>query len=144
MADAIGAVRSIRDELDIRNVISQLAHYADDGDAARYGALMSDDCLYERFPTQGEVVRFRGREDVIAAAAERWRAGERGRNSHTRHVVTTIAIVLNGDTAEAKSYMCVYGNAHARPEILSMVVYNDRFERTNTGWRLSARVATPA
>ncbi|MCU1644387.1 MAG: nuclear transport factor 2 family protein [Nocardia sp.] len=131
--------RRIADELEIRNVVAQIAHHSDDGPLELYGSRFTVDALWEM---PGAAVR-RGRGEILAAAVSRRNAGTTGPGSGTRHVITTVAVQVEGDHAAAESYWLFYGNTDVEPELRSMGKYRDSFLRTADGWRLSRRLITP-
>ncbi len=124
------------DELEIRNLLAQLAQLADDGDLEEYIRLFTEDASWGG---AGQGVR-RGHAELLAGATERRASGTSGPGTNTRHVITTTAIQLNGDMATGKSYFHFYRNTHATPELSRMGVYEDEFRRTSQGWRMAKRL----
>jgi uncharacterized protein (TIGR02246 family) len=128
---------AVADELAIRNVLARIAQYADTGDLDDYAALFTEDAHWEM---GGTVVR--GRAAIRAAGQARRDAGTGGPGSRTRHVIGTIAVTLDGDTAIADSYWHFYGNTDTAPELRAMGAYRDTFRRAGGVWRLAERLIT--
>ncbi|HEX4222310.1 MAG TPA: nuclear transport factor 2 family protein [Pseudonocardiaceae bacterium] len=127
------------DELAVRNVLALIAQYSDDGSLDDYGALFAIDATWEM---PGTPVR-RGRADIVASGAQRRADAVTGPGSNTRHVVSTIAVTITGDAAEATSYWQFYTDTDGRPVLASMGKYTDRFVHTEHGWLLRHRLITP-
>jgi 3-phenylpropionate/cinnamic acid dioxygenase small subunit len=146
MADALDAAdvmeaavaRRVRDELDIRNVLSRIAHYSDMGGLDDYGGQFTEDARWEMPGLPAKC----GRAEIQAAGAARRAEGVTGPGSHTRHVVGTIAVAIDGDSAVATSYWQFYVNTATVPVLRSMGHYRDVFRRTPRGWRLARRKVT--
>jgi uncharacterized protein (TIGR02246 family) len=128
----------IADELAIRNVLALIAQHSDDCSLDAYGALFTDDARWEM---PGVPLR-KGRKEIVAAGAERRAAGVTGPGSHSRHVVTTVAVTVDGDEAVARSYWQFYTDTDTAPALRSMGKYRDTFRRTADGWRLRHRHIT--
>jgi hypothetical protein len=131
------------DELEIRNLVARLAHLADYGeDLNEYIALFTEDAFWGFRAQPGQPALFPpriGHADILAGAQERRRAGTTGPGTHTRHVLTTTWVNVDGDTATSGSYLSFYKNTNAVPEAVNMTVYFDRFVHTAAGWRLAKR-----
>lgn len=127
------------DELAIRNALARIAHYADSGDLDDYAALFTPDARWEM---PGEEGSRQGRSAIRAAGEARRARMATGPGSHTRHVVCTVAVAVDGDVAVAESYWQFYANTHAVPELRSMGAYRDTFRWTAEGWRLAERLIT--
>jgi 3-phenylpropionate/cinnamic acid dioxygenase small subunit len=130
--------RQARDELEIRTVLARVAQYSDLGELGDYAAQFTDDASWEMPPAPPK----HGRADIQAAGAARRADGLTGPGSHTRHVVSTIAVTVDGDTAVAESYWQFYGGTDAAPTLRSMGQYRDTFRHTQLGWRLARRQVT--
>jgi uncharacterized protein (TIGR02246 family) len=125
-------------ELEIRNVLARIAHRSDHGDLEDYAALFAEDARWEM--TGGACLR--GRAAIRAAGAARRAAGTSGPGSDTRHVITTVAVMVGGEQAVAESYWQFYGGTPGLPVLKSMGAYRDTFQRTGTGWLLAERLIT--
>lgn len=144
MGDKDGARRAL-DELEIRNVLARLAQLADDGDLNEYVSLFTEDASWQSPPGPGPgganyAKARRGHADILAGAKERRGTGIQGPGTNTHHVITNIAIWLNGDTARAKSFYLYYVNTHQKPVLDRMGVYTDELRRTPAGWKMAKRV----
>jgi len=131
-------VRRVADELAIRNVIALLARYADQGTLEDYGELFTPDACWE---LPGARIR-KGRADIVAGGAERRAAGVAGPDTRTRHLVSTVSVVVEGDRADAESYWQFYSATDSVPCLQSMGHYRDVFRLTDHGWRLHSRQVT--
>ena len=144
MADVPLARRAV-DELEIRNLLTRLAHLAGEDDLDEYGSLFTEDAVWEGpsgpGPFGGTFERvLNGRADILAGARERRAAGMQGRNANVRHVVTNTVVWLHGDTAKSKSFYLYLVNTHMKPEVDRMGVYHDELRRTPDGWKMARRV----
>jgi uncharacterized protein (TIGR02246 family) len=131
-------VGDVRDELDIRNVVARIAHYSDTGGLDDYGDQFAEDASWEMpgMPPK------RGRSAIQAAGAARRAEGLTGPGSQTRHVVTTVAVTVDGDAAVADSYWQFYSDTATAPVLRVMGHYRDTFRREPDGWRLVQRLVT--
>ena len=128
---------SAADELQIRNLIAQMAQVADEcQDLAEYGALFCEDAHWE---IKGQSA-FRGREQIIAGAAQRRSEGLVGPGSHTRHVITTLQVQVEGEHASATCTCLFYTDTATQPTVRALTKYSDEFVRTPEGWRMSRRL----
>lgn len=132
------SARRLADELAIRNLLALVARYADDGPLEAYGALFTPDARWE---LPGARVRV-GRADIVAGGFERRAAGEAGPGTHTRHLVSTVSVTVDGDLAQAESYWQFYADTATSPALRLMGHYRDTFRRTDDGWRLHERRVT--
>jgi uncharacterized protein (TIGR02246 family) len=131
-------VRRVADELAIREVIALIARYADDGSLEAYSALFTPDARWEM---PGVRVR-EGREDIVAAGAERRAAGVAGPGSRTLHQVSALSVAVTGDSAVAMAYWQFHVNTDAVPTVRLAGHYRDTFRRTADGWLLHHRQIT--
>lgn len=132
------SARRVADELAIRDVVALVARYADDGPLEAYGALFTPDARWEM---PGVRVRA-GREDIVAAGAERRAAGVAGPGSRTRHLVSTVSVAVDGDSAVAEAYWQFYVTTDTAPTLQSMGHYRDTLTRTADGWQIRHRLIT--
>lgn len=123
------------DELEIRNLIARVARYADGDDVEAYVALFTPDASWEMPGAER-----RGHDDIRAGSLERRAAGAIGPGSHTRHVVSTVTVELDGDRATAASTWQFFTHTDTSPQLALMGTYDDTFVRTPDGWRLARRV----
>jgi 3-phenylpropionate/cinnamic acid dioxygenase small subunit len=59
------------------------------------------------------------------------------------HVVTTISIEVEGDTAAAQSCWLFYGDTVTVPTLRGLGRYDDLVRRTPDGWRVARRTVVP-
>lgn len=131
-------IGQVRDELEIRNVLARIAQYSDMGELDDYGAQFTEDAHWEM---PGVPVKH-GRGQIQAAGAARRAEGATGPGSNTRHVVGTVAVKVEGDSAVAESYWQFYADTATTPVLRSMGHYRDIFRRVPDGWRLARREIT--
>jgi 3-phenylpropionate/cinnamic acid dioxygenase small subunit len=122
-------------ELAIRNVISRIAILADQGELDDYADQFTEDAVWD-LPAAPRY----GRVDIRAGAEQRRAEGVTGPGTATRHVITNVAVSVDGpDTATADSYFVFLHNTATAPIIFNMGVYHDRFVRELGIWRLARR-----
>ncbi|MGW5383383.1 nuclear transport factor 2 family protein [Nocardia sp. NPDC003963] len=124
-------------ELEVRDLLGRCALCADEGHAEEYRNFYSVDVVWETTGT-----RQVGIDEVVAAAVERRRAGVSGPGSHTRHVITTLTVSIDGSTAQALSYVQFYRNTHDAPIPALLVRYSDQLRRGDNGWKITHRRIT--
>jgi 3-phenylpropionate/cinnamic acid dioxygenase small subunit len=130
------ATRQIADDVAIRNTIARIAHLADHGgDLDDYLAYFTDDAVWN-FPGGARS----GQADILAGAIERRANGSAGPGSNSRHLVSTIDIQVEVDTATSNAYFMYIAETDVAPQIGSIGHYRDTWARTVTGWRIKERV----
>jgi 3-phenylpropionate/cinnamic acid dioxygenase small subunit len=132
---------------DIRTLLAKLAQLADIGDVADYLALFADDAVWvmPAIPQSGLAPsERRGIEEIAAGVRERRAAGVQGPGTNTAHVVTTIAVTPESDTAAVAEsvWMFIADTASPSPRIQGFGRYRDTVTRTADGWRLVRREIT--
>lgn len=135
MADD-AAIRRVADELEIRNLVAKLAQLADEGELDDYIELFTEDAHWDGGVALGSA---KGHEEILAAARGRRASGRGGPGSHSRHVVTTATVDVQGDRATGRAVFHYYRNTDAVPELMLLGVYEDEFVRSQRGWRLARR-----
>jgi 3-phenylpropionate/cinnamic acid dioxygenase small subunit len=120
------AAGNVADELEIRNVLTRIAHCSDTGELADYAALFTEDARWEM---PGVPVK-QSRAEIRSAGAVRRAEGATGPGSHTRHLIGTIAVTVDGDSPRAESYWQFYADTRGAPVLRSMGAYRDTFRRT--------------
>lgn len=128
---------SMSDETAVAHLIARIAQLADDGDLATYVACFTPDARWD-MPGSPR----RGRADIVAGSEARRAAGTSGPGTQTRHVLSTMDVEVDGDTAQAASYWQFYVNTETAPTVLAMGKYNDTFVRSAHGWQLDHRRIT--
>lgn len=130
-------------ELEIRNVIAALAQFADTGTVDEYVALFTDDAMWEMPANPANDVpasNRTGRAEIAAGVRDRRAAGVQGPGSATRHVISTVRVMLrSADVADAQAYFQYFADTTTTPRLLSVGHYEDVFRRTPEGWRLARR-----
>ena len=134
----MGDVQAVADELEIRNLLARLCFLADSGDIDDYMACYTDDAVWSMpaVAATGLPASVKEGQAVIReGVVERRAGGVQGPGTGTRHVLTTSAIELDGDTAAAESYyLFVKGS-----DVLVAGTYHDRFRRAGGGWKVAHR-----
>jgi 3-phenylpropionate/cinnamic acid dioxygenase small subunit len=132
-------------ELEIRNLLADLARFADNGDSAGYLDRLSADVVWSMpaNPAIGLAASERhGHAEVAAGQAERIAAGHQGPGSDTMHVVTTTSVEVRGNDATAFSYFQYVTSTTTAPILQSVGRYHDELRRTPAGWKLTRRTVT--
>lgn len=131
----VDVTKRLADEMEIRNLLARFAQASDEGDLDDYLACMTEDARWggTGFPER------RGHAAIRAGAEERRASGIAGPGTHTRHLISTTAVDVEGDTASARSIFLFYGETHATPVLQMMGVWEDEFVRSAAGWKLSRR-----
>lgn len=123
----------------VEDLLYEYARRVDAGDFPGVGSLFEDATF--RSETREGTVTLEGASAVAEAMTAMVRVGGDG-TPGTRHLVTNVSVGIDGDTATASSYFTVM---HAAEGDLRAVVagrYDDRFERTPTGWRFTDRLVS--
>ena len=128
-------IQILKDELEIRNLQARLAHLADEGDLEDYILLFTEDAVWEG----GAFGTKRGVEQIMKGAIARRQGGTSGPGAFTRHVLTTTMIEVDEDNATGKSVFHFYTNINETPVQAIMGVYEDKFQRKSSGWKICYR-----
>ena len=134
MSDPIAAAA---DELAVRNLIARAALFADGPDVDAYVALFTEDATWAMPGAPRH-----GHDDIRAGSQARRAAGDIGPGSHTRHMVSNVAVTLDGDAADADSSWTFFVDTDTAPRVQLMGTYRDRLVRTADGWKISHRAIT--
>jgi 3-phenylpropionate/cinnamic acid dioxygenase small subunit len=131
----------------VTNLISRIAHLADEGELQEYVDCFAEDAVWElRSATAAGAQPDRrvGRADIAEGVVTRREAGMQGPGTHTRHVITTVEVVSEtATTAAVISYWQFYVHTAATPTLAAMGRYDDELRRDEDGtWRLAARHIT--
>ena len=117
----------------IREVLAEYCFRLDGGDYGGMAALFSEDGTWDT--AFGKAT---GRAAIAALAADiRRRAGDN--RPRAIHLVTNIAIALNGDEAEIRSNWTTVQNSTEGPKIGSGGGYADRMVKQHGTWRFRYR-----
>jgi uncharacterized protein (TIGR02246 family) len=125
------------DELAVRNLVARVAQYADGPDVDAYVALFTPDAVWD-MPGAPR----RGHAEIRAGSLERREAGQTGPGSNTRHVVSTVAVAVEGDSAFADSVWQFYVDTASAPRLQLMGTYHDECRRVGDEWKLAHREIT--
>jgi 3-phenylpropionate/cinnamic acid dioxygenase small subunit len=143
------AIERLADEMEIRNLVAQLAHLADMAeDLEEYLACFTDDAVWsfpgdEREGLELSDSRTEGHDAIRADRLSRRADRFQGPGTHTRHVNTTLAVrVHDHETAQAESYWLFVTDTTGEPQVRSIGHYLDRFVRTDEGWKFVSRQIT--
>jgi uncharacterized protein (TIGR02246 family) len=126
------------DEADVRALIVAMARTTDEGKVEDYAKLLCEDATWQ-LPGSPAVA---GVKEIIEAALARRAAGITGPDAHTRHVVSTTEVAVEGDTARARTYWQYFATTDTAPRLAAFGNYADTFRRTAAGWRFAARLGT--
>ena len=129
---------TIEDELAIRNNLARLALLADGGDLGEYVDLFTADAVWD---VPGSPPK-QGRDEIRTGAHERRDSGMTGPGSNTRHLISTIAVAVDGDEARAESIFQFLAETTTAPRVQLMGHYADRWVRSADGWQLADRKIT--
>jgi len=132
----------IRDELDIRTLLAELAFQADDGEIETYLDLFTEDAVWEMPANAAAGVpasRCEGRAEISVSVRQRRSIGVQGPGTGGMHHLTTVRIQVDGDEASGQVYYQFVGLVEGRPAVRTIGRYRDSYRRTAAGWRLSNR-----
>lgn len=118
-----------------------LLSYAERVDAGRWPdvASMFEHATYRIEHPDGTETRYEG-DAQVQAFCEQTRLHTDG-TPRTRHVITNIAIEVEGDQARARSYVTVFQQTEVLPlQPIASGRYVDRFERVGGSWRFADRL----
>ena len=130
-------------ELEIRNLIARIAQLCDSGDVDEYLTLFTPDAVWA-MPSNPQLGlppdERRGRADIAGGVRKRQGFGLQGGGTNTQHVVTTLAVVVEGpERATAKSYWMYIDETTTSPTLRCVGQYLDTFRCTDEGWQLERR-----
>jgi uncharacterized protein (TIGR02246 family) len=128
---------SAEDELAVRNVVARVALFADGPDVDAYVDLFTPDAVWD-MPGAPR----RGHAEIRAGSEERRAGGQIGPGSNTRHMVSTVAVTVDGDRAVADSYWQFFVDTASSPKLQLMGAYHDDFVRVDGQWKLARRQIT--
>ncbi len=120
-----------------------LLSYAEHVDAGRWPdvASMFEHATYRIEHSDGNATSYQGAAQV-QAFCEQTRLHADG-TPRTKHVITNVAIDVDGDRATARSYATVFQQTDALPlQPIASGRYVDGFERVDGSWRFADRVIT--
>lgn len=127
----------VADELEVRNVLARLALLSDGGDLEAYVQLWTSDAAWE----MPGAPRY-GHDAIRQGGLDRRTSGEAGPGSASRHLVSTVAVAVDGDEAVAESYWQFFTETTTTPVLRMLGHYRDTLVRTDGGWRVARRQIT--
>ena len=126
------------DDLAIRSLLARVAQLADTGDLDEYISCFTPEAKWDMPGAPRE-----GHADIRAGAEDRRASGGTGPGSHSRHAISTAAVIVTGDTATSRSYFQFFVETDtATPRLQVIGQYDDEFVRGEDGWRLAVRSVT--
>lgn len=125
------------DANEVRNLVARLSRNADTGDEVAYLSSFAPDA---RWNLPGGAVS--GHDEILEALRGRRARAEAGPGTHTRHMVTTVEVDVDGDVATSRSYFQFFVDTATTPTLRSVGEYHDTFVRTTDGWKLAQRDIT--
>ena len=129
-------LQALQDRLDINDLFVRYATALDAGNVEGIVACFTEDAVLES-PALG--IR-RGRT-AIHDFATRF-AGLRARGSQLRHVLSNLAVQLNGDHAQATCYLLTVPTREGQSVLRPPGRYECQLVRTPAGWLFQHRVVT--
>ena len=124
---------AVEDKEAIREVLAEYCFRLDDGRFAEMAALFTEDGTWDT--AFGPAT---GRAAIAELASSLRTRGEQPR-PRAVHLVTNIAITLDGDRASVRSNWMVMQSSPQGPRIGSGGAYLDEMVRSGTSWRLRYR-----
>jgi ketosteroid isomerase-like protein len=128
---------STADEAEIRDLLAAYCYYFDNGEADRWSALFTEDCVWEAdqlHPAGVPFERFEGR----AALANLCRTAN-ANGAKYRHLTLNTVVRVTGDSARANSYVLVVHVNEDGPKLNSARFYDDHLVKHPQGWRIKSR-----
>ncbi len=130
-------VQALQDERDIREVLVRYGEYLDAKDYAAYAALFAKDGVWT-----GGFGSATGPADIQAMLEKNLGTAEPGYiNRSSFHLMTTMVVDVDGDTAKARSrYLFFTATPEDRPQVALAGRYEDSFVREDGAWKIKARI----
>lgn len=119
------------DRLDILDVLARYATGIDRRDWPLFRTVFTDDCELD----YGEIGAWKG-VDAVADFMEKTHAMA----GHTLHRLTNQVVTVDGDSAQARTYvdaLIMVGNNNSG--VNGIGYYDDELVRTHAGWRIARR-----
>lgn len=124
-------VQRLEDEAAIHTLVRRRAHCNDERWLEPFLELFQEDACYE---VVGRA-RHEGIAQIRALTEARW-AGATGVKE--RHVITSILVDLEGDTARGRTYFNYILVGAGAPALSSTGFYEDHLVRTAAGWKIQS------
>jgi 3-phenylpropionate/cinnamic acid dioxygenase small subunit len=133
-------------DAEIRTLLARIAQLADTGDLDEYLTCFTEDAVWAMpdNPAVGMTANEkRGHAEILQGAQERRASGLQGPGTESRHVLTTIAVTMDGDArATVRSYFMFFGTTSTAPALRTMGQYDDVVVKGERGWQLAHRTIT--
>jgi uncharacterized protein (TIGR02246 family) len=133
-------------DAEIRTLLARIAQLADTGDLEEYLTCFTEDAVWAMpdNPAVGMTANEKqGHAEILQGAQERRASGLQGPGAQSRHVLTTIAVTMDGDArATVRSYFMFFGTTSTAPTLRTMGQYDDVVVKGERGWQLAHRTIT--
>jgi uncharacterized protein (TIGR02246 family) len=133
-------------DAEIRTLLARIAQLADTGDLEEYLTCFTEDAVWAMpdNPAVGMTANEKqGHAEILQGAQERRASGLQGPGTQSRHVLTTIAVTMDGDArATVRSYFMFFGTTSTAPTLRTMGQYDDVVVKGERGWQLAHRTIT--
>ena len=136
LAEVTERLRRLEDIEEIRRLYVDYGRYLDDGDAAGYASLFSQDAKLRL----GPVLHANGREEIERAAVKMLGGRSPGEEKGSIHVIDTPRLQLSGDNASGECVWAAIGRGRdgAAPSVLAGR-HVDKLVREEGIWRFAER-----
>jgi len=121
--------RTLADRAAIADLLHAYCRALDEMDLGAIPALFTEDCVV----SYGPRLESRGATQLAADLSRLWRW------RRTSHHLSNIVVRVDGDRAEAESYVLAWHEAPDGRTATLFGQYRDRLLRTAEGWRIAAR-----
>lgn len=123
------------EQLEIRNLLSRMAHRADNGTLEDYKHFYASDAVWEIVGKH----KLTGHQEIVEAARKRWEEKFTGPDSNTRHVISTIDVSVKGKMASSRSVIQFFTHTNETPVLMGIATYEDVFEKLDGRWQVKSR-----
>jgi uncharacterized protein (TIGR02246 family) len=120
----------------IANSLGHLAHAGDSGTLDAYVSSFTPDGQFV-LPMQPDPVA--GRDAIRGMADQVRQSGGVGPGSNTRHVVTTVSVDVDGDTASSVAVFQMFTDTTTKPTMAAIGRYLDNWRREDGEWLVGRR-----
>ena len=124
----------LEDKEQIRELLANYCFHSDSGEAEAFVGLFTQDGILDL----GDFAKYQGREALLEAQKKKG-----GKPTPMRHHTNNIVITINGDAAQAKSYVVVFDVSEQIPKVVYHGHYFDDLVRENGKWLFKRRRARP-
>jgi ketosteroid isomerase-like protein len=120
-----------QDKIEIHELFSRYYYAVDMKDVKGWLSLWVEDGLFQN----GDLIRAAGMEELTAFANKHINAPLK----HSRHMVTNISTTINGDQAEAITYMLVM-DSHVQDFQHATAICRSKLRKVNGEWKLTSHI----